>query len=244
VREAYPQIETLVLHFPDAYGMTEEGSDPWPRYVDRLVEEIDREPSRRGRPLLLFGHSRGNAPAMTVAARLKERVLKVYIASSNAPIPGEPSPFKALSERFKASGDTGLLEWFVSLQPGNLMLEGMLQSVRSGEMRIEDSAFLNAKIGLMRRQYMDAMWPDMDRDFAGVTAPILAFLPRSDATCSVEGMELWKQWTAAPESSRLKRISGAGHMDCLKKALIDGVEGCVLIEAILQDIGAVIKQQG
>lgn len=90
-------------------------------------------------------------------------------------------------------------------------------------MRIEDSAFLNAKIGLMRRQYMGAMWPDMDRDFAGVTAPILAVLPRSEATCSVECMELWKQWAAAPQRSRLKRISGAGHMDCLKKALIDGV---------------------
>jgi len=240
IRQEYRQVDTLVLHFPNEYGMIEEGSDPWPKYVDRLIEEIDSDPKRAGRPLLLFGHSRGNAPAMTVASRLKDRVLRVYIAASSAPVHGQPSPFQTLSEGFKQSGDIGLLAWFYSLQPENMMLKSMLEEVHKGT-PVEDMPFLNKMLTLMRQQYKDAMWPDMERDFSGVTAPITAFGPRLDAGCSREGMEGWKSWTSCPERSKVKMISGATHMGCVTKTLLDGVESCVLIDEILRDIGAILK---
>merc|ERR1719296_24251 len=86
---------------------------------------------------------------MTLAQRLGSRVLKVYIASSGAPVKGEDGPFKALSDGFKQTGDIGLLQWFVSLNPGNLMMEGMCESVMKGEMKIEESKYLNSMVTLM-----------------------------------------------------------------------------------------------
>ena len=35
-------LEASVFHFPDAYGMREQGREPWSRYIDHLVEEINR----------------------------------------------------------------------------------------------------------------------------------------------------------------------------------------------------------
>lgn len=239
VKMAFPAVDVLVLHYPDVYNIEGEGSEPWPTYVDRLVEEIDKEPSRKDRPLILFGHSRGNAPCMTLAARLGARVLKIYIAATPAPIPGQPSPFKALSDTFKQTGDVGLLQWFVGLNPGNLMMEGMCKGVVSGEMKIEDSPFLNSMMTLMRRQYRDAMWPDMERDFKGVVSPILAFGPRLDLDVSLETMQGWGLWTTG--GAKVKMISGAGHMDCLRPSLVDGEVKCILIETLLKDMESTMR---
>jgi len=238
VQHEFPQMETMFLHFPDAYGMTGEGRDPWPAYVDRLVEEIDKEPSRTGRPLILFGHSRGNAPAMTLAKRLGPRVLKVYIASSAAPVPGDVSPFETLSLKFKETGDIGLLQWFVSLNPGNLMMENMCKSVMNGEMAIEDSPYLNAMITLMRTQYKDAMYPDMERDFKGVASPLFVFGPRQDPGCPYDAMQLWSAWTSG--DCKVKMLSGVGHMDCLQPAELDGEMRCPLWEVLLKDLALVL----
>jgi len=238
VEREFPDVDTLVLHYPDVYEIEGEGSGPWPSYVDRLIEEIDQEPSRVGRPLLLFGHSRGNAPAMTLASRLGQRVLKIYLAGSDSPIIGQPSPFQTLSERFKREGDLGLLEWFVSLNPGNNMMESLYRSVASGQMKIEDSDFLNDMVTLMRRQYKDAIYPDMERDFKGVCSPILAFRPEHDQSCTRAGMERWKEWTSA--SARSKVVIGATHMSCLGEQTIDGNQEYVMIAEILKDMKQVM----
>mmetsp|Transcript_129245 Transcript_129245/g.326233 ORF Transcript_129245/g.326233 Transcript_129245/m.326233 type:complete len:292 (+) Transcript_129245:80-955(+) len=238
VKREFLHIDTLVLHYPDVYDIEGEGSDPWPSYVDRLIQEIDQEPSRAGRPLILFGHSRGNAPAMTVAARLGQRVLKIYLAASDAPVIGEPSPFQRLSERFKREGDLGLLEWFVSLNPGNRAMESLYTSVASGEMKIEDSKFGESMITLMRRQYKDAIWPDMERDFKGVCSPIMAFRPEHDPSSTRAGMDRWKEWTTS--SARAKVVIRATHMGILGPQMIDGQEECVMIEEILKDMKLVI----
>mmetsp|Transcript_29529 Transcript_29529/g.75147 ORF Transcript_29529/g.75147 Transcript_29529/m.75147 type:complete len:277 (-) Transcript_29529:98-928(-) len=224
-------LETLVLHYPDVYEIEGEGSDPWARYVDRLVEEIDSEPSRAGRPLFLFGHSRGQAPAMTVAARLGERVLKVYIVASGSPIPGQPSGFQTLAEGFKKTGDVGLLTWFVSLNPGNLMLMGMLDALHKGTMKPEDSPFLNDLLTLMRKQYKDAIWPDMTRDMQVIPSPIMAVGPRYDADSTRAHMEPWSYWTSGQFDVRM---ICAGHMDCLNPK--EGESSCELYDLVLPDM--------
>mmetsp|Transcript_65406 Transcript_65406/g.181457 ORF Transcript_65406/g.181457 Transcript_65406/m.181457 type:complete len:388 (+) Transcript_65406:74-1237(+) len=199
----------LVLDYPDTYGIEGEGSAPWAHYVDRLVREVDAEPERRGRELLLFGHSRGATPAMTVAARLGQRVLKVYVASSGGPLPDQPSPFKGLSDYFKAKRDLDLLKWFCSLNPVPTMLR-IMESVQSGEIAIEDSQYLADKLTLMKRHYVNAIWPDMQTDFKVLAVPILAVAGKRDASLSKQSMDMWKLWST--KEVKVKLIE-AGHMD-------------------------------
>mmetsp|Transcript_16162 Transcript_16162/g.34971 ORF Transcript_16162/g.34971 Transcript_16162/m.34971 type:complete len:287 (-) Transcript_16162:81-941(-) len=241
VSKQYNQIDTLVLHFPNEYGMFEEGSDPWPAYVDKLVEEIDSDPTRTGRPLLLFGHSRGCTPAMSVAARLGSRVWKIYLCASNAPEHGKPSPFQALSETFKEQGDLGMLGWFVSLDP-NPMMVAIYEQVKDGTMKIESNEFVNDMLTLMRAQYKDAMFPDMTRDFEGICAPILGFRPDQDVTVKRLDMERWKEWTTARDQSRIRTVVNGTHMNCLSVQMIDGQEEAGMINEILKDIGKVIAE--
>lgn len=229
--------DAFCLHFPNEYGMTEEGMEPWPKYVDRLVEEIDGDPERRGRPMFLFGHSRGHAPALSVATRLgPSRVLKVFVAASGGTLIGDVSPFQRLSEGFKVTGDIGLLEWFVSLNPGNMMMEGMLKSVKDGVMKPEDSPFLNDLMTLMRVQYKDAMYPDMTRDIKKLECPIVALGPRYDPGAQREAMKVWEQWT----DSCVVKMLDSGHMDCLRPKADGEFE---LLEVVLKEIARTMKQR-
>mmetsp|Transcript_85899 Transcript_85899/g.243617 ORF Transcript_85899/g.243617 Transcript_85899/m.243617 type:complete len:403 (-) Transcript_85899:95-1303(-) len=200
----------LVMDYPDTYGIVGEGSKPWASYVDRLVQEIDKDPDRRGRQLILLGHSRGATPAMSVATRLGgRRVLKVYCVSSGAPIEGQKSPFQLLSEGFKASTDLDLLKWFCSLNPVPILLR-MMQAVESGDMTIEDSTFLKEKVDLMKRQYVNAIWPDMSKDLRIVNVPIMVVAGTKDYNETPEAMHRWKNWST--KEVTVKFIE-AGHMD-------------------------------
>mmetsp|Transcript_65604 Transcript_65604/g.211664 ORF Transcript_65604/g.211664 Transcript_65604/m.211664 type:complete len:403 (-) Transcript_65604:93-1301(-) len=199
----------MVMDFPDAFGIEGEGSIHWGKYVDKVVEEIDKDPDRHGRKLILFGHSRGATSAMTVATRLGRRVLKVYVLSSGAPVPGEPSPFQMLSEGFKKSTDVDLLKWFCSLNPVPVLIR-MMQSVEKGDMKISDSGYLKEKVALMKRQYVNAIWPDMQKDFKVINVPIMAVAGKQDQNESKESMERWKIWST---NEVTVRFINAGHMD-------------------------------
>merc|ERR1712113_705194 len=94
----------------------------------------------------------------------------------------------------------------------------------------------NNMMNLMRRQYKDAIWPDMKRDFEGVVSPIMAFCPELDPTCSREGTDRWKEWSSATDRFRAKRIIGADHMGILRPQKVDGQDECVMISTILQDM--------
>eukprot|EP00930_Biecheleria_cincta_P064792 TRINITY_DN50458_c0_g1_i1.p1 TRINITY_DN50458_c0_g1~~TRINITY_DN50458_c0_g1_i1.p1 ORF type:complete len:651 (-),score=119.39 TRINITY_DN50458_c0_g1_i1:68-2020(-) len=206
-------LETLVLHFPDSYGIQGQGSEPWPAYVDRLIEEIDRAPERRGRPLFLFGHSRGCTPAMSVAKRLGQRVLKVYCAACAAPKPGEESHFKAMAEHFQKGSEIDMLRWLYSIQPDNEMLQVLVSEAESEGMESIRGPFVDSMLDIVKRQYRDAVWPDMQRDFSIIPAPIMAISPTRDATVQPNLMTGWKLWTSAHFSFR---EVDAGHMECLQ----------------------------
>jgi len=199
----------LVLDYPDTYNIQGEGSAPWCRYVDRLIEEIDKDPDRRNKPLIFLGHSRGATPAATTAAKLGKRVLKLYALSSGGPVPGQPSPFQQLSMAFKASTDLDLLKWFCGLNPVPLLL-GVMRSVMSGEMTIEESPYLTEKVGLMKRQYVNAIWPDMQKDFKVLPIPILAVAGKYDPNESKPSMDVWKVWST--KKVKVQFIEAA-HMD-------------------------------
>lgn len=161
--------KSSVLHFPDAYDMFGdgwEGREPWSKYVDKLVEEINKVAESESQPLILFGHSRGASPAICVVSRLGARVKQVYIAACGAMQAGEPTAWETLSLNFKKGGDRELLTWFYSLQPDNVFLK---RAVEKGddefEEQVHSSKFLSEMLSLMRRQYRDAMYPDPDRDF-------------------------------------------------------------------------------
>lgn len=208
--------KSLVLHFPDAYDMYGEGwegREPWSKYVDRLVEEINKSAESESQPLILFGHSRGASPAMCVASRLGARVKQIYIAACGAMKAGEATAWENLSLNFKKGGDRELLAWFYSLQPDNVFLK---RAVEKGddefEEQVKSSKFLSDMLSLMRRQYRDAMYPDPDRDFKAVPANITAFAALLDEGSQPEYMEDWKLLTLG----NFQNVSlNAGHMDCL-----------------------------
>lgn len=199
----------LVMDYPDTYGITGQGSAPWCRYVEYMVKELDSDPDRRQRPVILLGHSRGATPAMTMAAKLGDRVLKVYCLSSGAPVPGYPSPFQQMSAFFRAMRDIDLLRWFCSMNPVPLLV-GVMKSVEDGTMTIYDSPFLTEKVALMKRQYVNTCWPDMKKDFIKIHAPILVVAGKKDETVTTEAAELWKEWTS--KSAKVKSLD-CGHME-------------------------------
>jgi len=208
--------KTCVLHFPDAYDMYGEGwegRDPWSKYVDKVVEEINKVADSESQPLILFGHSRGAAPAISVATRLGTRVKQIYIAACGAMKAGEATAWETLSLVFKKGGDKELLTWFSSLQPENVFLK---RAVEQGDddfaAQVSSSKFLKDMLSLMRRQYRDAMYPDPHRDFKAVSANITAFAALLDEGSQPEHMEDWKLLTLG----KFQNVSlNAGHMDCL-----------------------------
>ncbi|CAL1158679.1 unnamed protein product [Cladocopium goreaui] len=226
--------KSSVLHFPDAYDMFGdgwEGREPWSKYVDKLVEEINKVAESESQPLILFGHSRGASPAICVASRLGARVKQVYIAACGAMQAGEPTAWETLSLNFKKGGDRELLTWFYSLQPDNVFLK---RAVEKGddefEEQVHSSKFLSEMLSLMRRQYRDAMYPDPDRDFKAVPANITAFAVLQDESSQPEHMEGWKLLTLG----KFQNISlNAGHMDCLAP---NESGKCELFEHLQQDL--------
>lgn len=217
-------IEPLVLDFPDSYGIEGDGSSKrWAEYVNRLVEEIDKEPSRKGRPLFLFGHSRGCTPALTVAAKLKTRVLKMFLLASGAPKKGVPSPFQFLAEGFKKGTDMDLLKWFAGLNPSPV-LHRTIQAVEQGDIKLSDSKYLMDMLDTMKKQYVNTIWPDMNTDMEGITCPITAVSPRKDPDAQPPACWGYKELT----SGRCDvKVVDAGHMDVVNhhKELIADMVG-------------------
>ncbi|CAK9046760.1 Calcium-dependent protein kinase 2 [Durusdinium trenchii] len=223
-----------ILHFPDAYEMSGEGWEgraPWSKYVDKLVEEINKVSDSDSQPLVLFGHSRGAAPAICVASRLGARVKQVYIAACGAMRAGEATAWEALSKNFKQGGDRELLGWFYSLQPENVFLKRAVEKADDEfEEQVNSSKFLSDMLSLMRRQYRDAMYPDPDRDFKAVPANVTAFAALLDEGSQPEHMEDWKLLTLA----KFQNVSlNAGHMDCLAP---NTAGKCELFEFLQKDL--------
>lgn len=209
--------DTLVLDHPDGYDIEGEGYDPYPKYIDRLIAEIDSDPARAGRPLLLLGHSRGACPCMAVSTRLGKRVLKVYIVSCGAMTPGKPTGWEMMSHDFKKGGDELLLAWLLSMQPGNLILKRALDTAadkKALQELYDDSKWLREMVSLTRMQYREAMYPDMPNKVIDVIeAPIMAISPLQDPSCPPEANEGWAKMTTG--GFELKTLD-AGHMDVLK----------------------------
>lgn len=203
--------DQLVLDHSNEYGFVEEGYEPWPRYVDKLVELIDRDYA--GRPVIVLGHSKGTCPAMGVAHRLGRRVLKTYVVACGAWLPGRKTPWEKLSERFKRKGDQELLAWFASLNPGNLLLETVAYAPEDQfEELVQGSAFLQSKLVLMRLQYRDAIYPDMSRGVIDeFPAELCAVSPLWDGGSQPFDMLGFRKFSKTFEMWEIR----AGHADVL-----------------------------
>mmetsp|Transcript_707 Transcript_707/g.2051 ORF Transcript_707/g.2051 Transcript_707/m.2051 type:complete len:392 (+) Transcript_707:56-1231(+) len=204
--------DQVVLDHPEQYDIKDEGTDGWPRYLDALQRELDGTPDRLGRPVLIWGHSKGATAAMTLAARLGSRVLKVYVCASAAPNMGEVSPFQTMAANFKKGTDLDLLKWFCT-QNSDRALHRMVEACDKGELTVESSPYLQGKLSLMKKQYVNCIYPDMERDFQVIHSPVMALWPSTDLSSPKEGMEAWQVWTTG--DCEVKKVS-AGHMDCLR----------------------------
>ena len=67
--------EQLTLYLPHEFPAIK----TWGGYVDKMVELIDEDPKRKGRPLILLGFSAGALAAYGVAERLGGRVLQLVV---------------------------------------------------------------------------------------------------------------------------------------------------------------------
>merc|ERR1719491_1351528 len=92
-------------------------------------------------------------------------------------------------------------------------LHRMIQAVEGGELTVESSPFLAGKLALMKRQYVNTVYPDMDRDHKVIDIPIMAMWPATDTTCPKEHLDAWRYWTTG--DFEVRKVS-AGHMDCLR----------------------------
>lgn len=229
--------DQLVLGFPDYYGMTDEGYDGWPKYVDKLVAEIDKHDHIRGRPLILLGHSRGACPAMSVANRLGPRVLKLYICACGPIIPGQPTGWEMMSKDFKKGGNKELLVWFSGLNPNPMLSQVARMNRDQVEEAIKQSPWLRDTTELMRVQYRDAMFPDMTSESSPcgqVRCPIMAAGLLRDPGCLPEAAKGWKFSTS--NVFELVTID-AGHMDCLEFKENDrGRWKCELLDEFSKDM--------
>lgn len=92
-------------------------------YLTSLVSEIDDEPSRLGRPILLFGHSHGALWAYALAAHLGERACRLVVAARRPPsAPVLDVWGVASAAEFAALSDETVLRSMVTAWP-NRMLE-------------------------------------------------------------------------------------------------------------------------
>lgn len=241
--------DSLVLGHPDHYDIKSEGHDGYPDYIDALVEEIDSEEFNRGRPLLIFGHSRGGCGAMALATRLGSRVKKIYICGNGPIIPGEVTAWEKMSKQFKAGicptipdygplggdGSKALLTWFFTLDQSNLMLKELCQlSADDLPAALAQSPAFSAKVKLMKVQYMDAVYPRMTGDDAMIKR---VSVPMMVGVTKQEGMtlETSKEWETKCTTGPVQHIEvDQGHMDCLDG---DGP----LVQAFIKDMAKFVS---
>mmetsp|Transcript_29042 Transcript_29042/g.81951 ORF Transcript_29042/g.81951 Transcript_29042/m.81951 type:complete len:284 (-) Transcript_29042:30-881(-) len=172
-------------------------------YCSRLVEVIDEAPERRGRSLVLFGHSYGCVRALGLAARLGPRVRKMYLVACRAPT---MAPF-LLDELWGVDscasvsglGDEALFEGLVEAYAHPLF-------ARYRETR-PLPPFVVESMAVVRRMYSSPCSPsgsaDLDAAWAAYrreppSAPILAVaasgeLPRGETAAKMEG---WRELTS------------------------------------------------
>jgi len=209
---------TLVLGHTNHYKIVGEGYEYWPKYIDKVVEEIDRIKDYKDRPLLLFGHSKGTEVALSLATRLSTRVLKVYVVANGPILLGQATAWERLSADFKKSGEAGMLRWLASLQPENAML-GKIASLPPEAMReeIAQSKWLRETVELMTVQYKDAAFPRMRGDSPDIgllSCALVAVSPTKDMGALPHVVEKW----AANTTGCFQMITvNATHMGCLER---------------------------
>mmetsp|Transcript_101048 Transcript_101048/g.185086 ORF Transcript_101048/g.185086 Transcript_101048/m.185086 type:complete len:195 (+) Transcript_101048:1-585(+) len=136
---------------------------------------------------------------MSLAKRLGERVLKVYI---NCWSMGTLSDRVAASKYLQASNaqtdDVGVFKFLCKSMPNSAMLKTMREGTKEEDLAAEiaKSSAIQDLIELARRQYTNAIFPHPERDLGQISAPILALHARQDYSLKPESFEAWKTWTS------------------------------------------------
>jgi len=225
--------DVLVLGFPDEYGIVGEGHAWWRIYVNKLVQEINK--TCKDRKVIIYGHSRGCCSAMSLATRLGDRVLKVYVVACSPIELGKPTDWEVMSADFKKSGDAGLLKFLCDLQPENAVLKSIAGlTPKQLAKQIDNSPMLNRLFRIMRVQYKDATFPLMvgpDPDIKKLDVPIMAIAPKDDPGSPLERLKLWRGCTS--DKFRVVQVAG-GHVECLKAS--KPMEDDHLFKIVIPDI--------
>eukprot|EP00747_Dinoflagellata_sp_TGD_P116675 gnl/TRDRNA2_/TRDRNA2_172441_c0_seq1.p1 gnl/TRDRNA2_/TRDRNA2_172441_c0~~gnl/TRDRNA2_/TRDRNA2_172441_c0_seq1.p1 ORF type:complete len:129 (+),score=14.76 gnl/TRDRNA2_/TRDRNA2_172441_c0_seq1:37-423(+) len=104
-----------------------------------MVEDIDSKPKNRGRRLLLFAHSTAGPAAFSVASRLGERVMKVYLCDAPVSVPGGFDAHESTHKFFASLSDADWIRHLSGWNPGNRVLREMATAVSKGELDAESN---------------------------------------------------------------------------------------------------------
>lgn len=223
----------VVLSYPEDYGI-EGGGDRWWEYVDRLIEAIDKKPRRAGRPLLLWAHSLGVVPALSVAYRLGSRVLKIYMADGSAPERGGFDGWAAQTADFQSWSDARWMLQLAAWNPGSSVLQEMAAAVQQGW---DPSKSKGAQDLLAhgKRQYLNAIHPVMGRDADVVVAPIFVFSMIRDEVVPLDHVMQLERWTTG--GLHVERFD-ATHMGWLEPTADKATRShrCYLFDRVCADI--------
>lgn len=199
----------VMLSYPETYGFKSPGgTDEWPKYLDALVQEIDGSPRRAGRPVILWGFQAGCTAMMSLAKRLAERVLKLYVTCfSMGDYPLQPAVLDALRDQL-CGGPVKVFRNIYYSNPTAPIIKATFEGCETEEKLAETiaaSTALTDLVELARRQFLNMIYPDVDRDFCKLSAPIHACFASQDQISS-DHHDFWKTWTSG--SCKVEILSG------------------------------------
>merc|ERR1712232_655014 len=190
--------DTFYCDQPVGYPIPGEGHEPYPRYVDLLVEDIDKDPGRKGRPLVLLAHGWGAPHALALATRLGPRVVKVYIIRDNPPLMpgGLPSFYDDHNKWCKQAGNS-ILEWLRVANPNALFETACKASPKELKKMFAESPYFTRVVNYATLAFRDGIYPDMSKDIQVISSPMCVITPKQNTPDGNPDMT-WILWTSGP----------------------------------------------
>ena len=177
----------LVLHPFDASKF--DPLEDYDQYIDALVEEIDGNAERRGRPVLLVAHSFGTNAAHHLAARLGNRVRHLTVIAGRGPAVAEDSQSQMLQP--EDDSDEAILKWSYTVWKN----EQMAPFVKKAASEWPDN--VKGSVAQIRKQFFSKVALSMHAPSRKVTAPILAIAASKEPATgeTAERMQSWAEVT-------------------------------------------------
>lgn len=222
--------DSIVLGYPtekEYAGCEDSGA-----YSAKMLDLIDADPKRRGRPVLVLAHSHGSIFSYFLARHLGGRVLKLYVVCCR------PPHLSTIKDVWNVNNEEELSKF-----DDHAILQGLIGAWRNDFLAaFKDLQDLpppaKAVVTLVRQQYSGTKVAEEIVGNPGppISTPIFAVASRQEMPKGETAMKMesWRELT----SGRFKLLCvEEGHFECLK-ADKDGK--CALFSVLLSDMKSFI----